>query len=110
MGQKISPAQAGERWGIATTTVRDWITKGLLTAYRAGPRLIRIDTDELDALMAPARPEHTPRAEWAEHVRKLIAQAPPLSPEQIDRLMVLLSAQPQRVPVTETEARTEVSA
>jgi excisionase family DNA binding protein len=32
-------------------TVRNWIARGQLTAYRAGDRLIRIDLNEVDALL-----------------------------------------------------------
>jgi hypothetical protein len=31
-----------------------------------------------------------PRPEWAEYVRRLVDAAPPLSPSQVDRLVVLL--------------------
>jgi len=37
---------------------------------------------------------HQPNPAWADHVRKLVDQAPPLTPEQIDKLAILLQVQP----------------
>lgn len=34
-------------------TIRRRVASGELTAYRLGPRLLRIDLDELDALLKP---------------------------------------------------------
>ena len=36
---------------VSPTTVRDWIRRGELPAYRVGPRLLHIDLDDLDALV-----------------------------------------------------------
>jgi excisionase family DNA binding protein len=36
--------------GVAVRTLRDWIAKGLLPAYRIGPRQIQIDLNDIDAL------------------------------------------------------------
>jgi len=38
---------------VSSKTIRRRIADGSLTGYRMGPRLIRIDLDELDALMRP---------------------------------------------------------
>jgi excisionase family DNA binding protein len=35
--------QTAEYFGVDVKTVRRWIAQGRLTAYRIGPRLIRID-------------------------------------------------------------------
>ena len=48
-----SLAQAAERTGISVRTLRRRIAEGRLTAYRCGPRLLRVDTEEVDALMKP---------------------------------------------------------
>jgi excisionase family DNA binding protein len=32
-------------------TVRRWLADGLLTRYNAGPRLIRLDLDEVDTML-----------------------------------------------------------
>jgi excisionase family DNA binding protein len=37
--------------GVSTKTVRRYIAAGRVTGYRAGPRLIRVDLNELDAVL-----------------------------------------------------------
>jgi excisionase family DNA binding protein len=44
---------AADRLAVDTRTVRRWIAAGRLEAYRTGPRLLRLDVDEVDALLAP---------------------------------------------------------
>lgn len=39
-------------------------------------------------------PVYHPRPEWAEYVRRLVDQAPPLQPAQVSRLAVLLQMAP----------------
>ena len=39
--------------GVHPRTLRRRIADGALTGYRMGPRLIRVDLDELDALLRP---------------------------------------------------------
>ncbi|MGV1007102.1 MAG: helix-turn-helix transcriptional regulator [Dermatophilaceae bacterium] len=46
-----SLAQAAARTGLSTRTLRRRIAAGDLTAYRNGPRVIRIDPDDVDRLM-----------------------------------------------------------
>lgn len=36
---------------VSERTVRRWISSGLVTGFRMGPRLIRIDRDEVDAML-----------------------------------------------------------
>jgi hypothetical protein len=35
--------------GLVVATVRSWIATGKITAHRVGPRLIRVDLDEIEA-------------------------------------------------------------
>lgn len=49
-----SLAQAAGRTHVSVRTLRRWIAQGRLKAYRAGPRLLRLDPDEVDALMKPS--------------------------------------------------------
>jgi len=42
---------AAEYLGVADKTIRRYIAAGRLTGYRAGPRLIRVDLDEVDAVL-----------------------------------------------------------
>ncbi len=44
---------AAEYAGVSTKTVRRYIASGRLTGYRIGPRLIKIDLAEVDALLSP---------------------------------------------------------
>ena len=48
-----SLAAAAQYAGVTTMTIRRRIAAGDLTGYRFGPRLIRVDLDELDAAMQP---------------------------------------------------------
>ncbi|WP_347343486.1 helix-turn-helix domain-containing protein [Jatrophihabitans telluris] len=38
---------------VSERTVRRWIASGLITGYRMGPRLIRLDMDEVERLLRP---------------------------------------------------------
>lgn len=49
-----SLAEAAERTHVSVRTLRRWIAQGRLNAYRAGPRLLRIDPEDLDAMMKPS--------------------------------------------------------
>ena len=42
-----------EHIGVSDKTMRRMIASGRATGYRVGPRLIRVDLNELDALLAP---------------------------------------------------------
>lgn len=53
MGQKISVSDAATKHRVCSKTIRRYIAVGLLPAYRVGPKLIRIDTDDLAALLTP---------------------------------------------------------
>ncbi|KGN30660.1 DNA-binding protein [Knoellia sinensis KCTC 19936] len=44
---------AADRLAVDTRTLRRWIAAGRLEAYRTGPRLLRLDVEEVDALLAP---------------------------------------------------------
>lgn len=46
MAQKISVQEVADQFGVSTKTVRRYIADGRLTAYRVGPKLIRIDADQ----------------------------------------------------------------
>lgn len=46
-----SLAEAAERTGLSTWTLRRRIADGLLPAYRSGSRIIRVDPDDVDHLL-----------------------------------------------------------
>jgi excisionase family DNA binding protein len=45
--------QAAEFIGVDVKTIRRWISQGRLTAYRVGPRLIRVDRESILKLASP---------------------------------------------------------
>ncbi len=44
---------AADYLGVSTKTLRRYIAAGRVTGYRTGPRLIRVDLNELDAMLRP---------------------------------------------------------
>lgn len=48
-----SIAGAAHYAGVHPRTIRRRIAEGQLTGYRMGPRLIRVDLNELDAMLRP---------------------------------------------------------
>jgi len=44
-------ASAAERTGLSIRTLRRRIASGDLAAYRSGPRVIRVDPDDVDRMM-----------------------------------------------------------
>jgi excisionase family DNA binding protein len=51
--QLITVEDVATRWKVHPRTVRRRIASGDLTAYRVGPHLIRLDSDEVDAMLRP---------------------------------------------------------
>ena len=47
----VSVAAAAEYLGVSDRTIRAMISKGRLTAYRNGRKLVRLDLNEIDARM-----------------------------------------------------------
>ena len=48
-----SIANAAEQTGLSAKTIRRYIAEGRLPAYRLGPRMIRVDLDDIDRLWQP---------------------------------------------------------
>ena len=46
-----SLSSAAERTGLSIRTLRRRIASGDLAAYRSGPRVIRVDPDDVDRMM-----------------------------------------------------------
>lgn len=46
-------AEAARYLGVSISTVRNMCREGRITAYHNGPRLIRVDLNEVDAVMTP---------------------------------------------------------
>lgn len=51
--EMVSIPQAAEYAGVCTRTIRRYISAGRITGYRLGPRLIRVDLNELDDILRP---------------------------------------------------------
>lgn len=49
----VSLTAAAEHGGCSPKTIRRRIADGSLTGYRMGKRLLRVDLNELDALLRP---------------------------------------------------------
>lgn len=45
--------EAAEHLGVTDRTLRTMIADGRLKGYRSGPRLIRVDLNEVDDMMKP---------------------------------------------------------
>jgi excisionase family DNA binding protein len=46
----VSIAKAAEAQDVSTRTMRRWIAEGRIRGYRVGPRLVKIDVDDLNQL------------------------------------------------------------
>ena len=51
--QLASLADAAEQLGCSPKTIRRYIAAGTLTGYRVGPRNLRVDLAEVEALARP---------------------------------------------------------
>ena len=49
----VSIEQASNYTGLSVKTLRRRISDGTLTGYRAGPKLVRVDLNEVDAMLTP---------------------------------------------------------
>lgn len=47
----VGLTEAASVCGVCTRTIRRYISAGKIAAYRVGPRLIRVDPDELNRVM-----------------------------------------------------------
>ena len=48
--------EAAGRLRCSKPTIRRYVSQGRLTAYRVGPRMIRLDGDQVDRLARPITP------------------------------------------------------
>ena len=52
-GRLESIPKAAEIYGVHHSTLRRYVSAGRITGYRFGPRMLRVDLDEIDALLRP---------------------------------------------------------
>ena len=63
MGRSVTPVRPSPRYAtlleaaayvrLNEVTIRRWIAGGKLTEFRQGRRIVRVDLNEIDAMMAP---------------------------------------------------------
>jgi len=51
-----SLGKAAEQYDVSEKTVRRWISNGLITGYRVGKLLIKVDLDEIEAKVVEVIP------------------------------------------------------
>lgn len=76
---------AAEGWA-GYSTLRRWITEGILPAVKVGAR-IKVRRADLEALAVPVREQTFEDVEAA--VERIVASAPPLTDPQVRRLAAL---------------------
>jgi excisionase family DNA binding protein len=81
----ITQQQVANVLKVTVATVRSMIDRGELRAYRVGPRAVRIRRSDLKSILSPIE-----ATSLAEHVKRVVAQAPPLTDEQRDRIAAIL--------------------
>ncbi|HTQ22234.1 helix-turn-helix domain-containing protein [Mycobacterium sp.] len=57
MGRKISLETAADELGVSKRTVRRLISGGELRAYRVGKQSVRIDVNDIAAVLKPIVPD-----------------------------------------------------
>ena len=81
--------QACEIAGVSPGTLRNWLHDGLIGAVRIGPRgRFLYDLDSVAAM----RVEYGAIAD--ERIREIVAAAPEFTPEQVNKIRLLLHADP----------------
>jgi excisionase family DNA binding protein len=53
MGKKLSLGAAADELGVCKRTVQRLITSGELPAYKIGTKIVRVDADDVAALLKP---------------------------------------------------------
>ena len=77
-----------EAGGVAPSTVRKWLLNGLISGVRVGRRF-KYDLDSVAAM----RVEY-PRDDVDQRIRELVESAPEFTPQQVNRIRLLLHAVP----------------
>lgn len=51
--RRASITAAADYAGVCRRTIYNWGQRGVITFYRAGPKLLQVDLDELDRVIRP---------------------------------------------------------
>ena len=70
----LTVAQAAEHLGVHQSTIRRWIDAGILTAYRVGPKRLRLKTADVERAVLPRR-RAQPKQPSAPKVRRHMTKA-----------------------------------
>lgn len=110
----VSMKDAAAHLDCHYTTIQRRVADGSLPTVRVG-RLIRVDLDALEAMeeahSGPAPVAERPRpsvdtpdvrAAYAEFIAKLVADAPPLTSDQVARISTLLNSAAEPAALTES--------
>jgi excisionase family DNA binding protein len=86
----LTVAEAAKALRVSTITIHRWVKQGRLTAYRVGPRAVRISGSELTRLLAPHKASSVgPMPELSSAVAETLVSPP--SQDQIDRRRVAIA-------------------
>src|SRR5687767_14291408 len=86
----LTIAEAAKALKVSIVTIHRWLNQGRLTAYRVGPRAVRISRSELTRLLSPRGPkEGSPLPEILRTPADAMVSPP--SQEQIERRMAAIS-------------------
>lgn len=79
-GEYYTVSEAARKLEVSSATIWRWINAGKLPAYRVGPRKIRINSNDLETMVKPARTEEITKARerediWAEYDPEKVKEA-----------------------------------
>lgn len=80
----LTIAEAAALLKVDRSTIRRWIDRGDLPAYRVGQRAVRLRRDELERVIAPVRPSKVDADELARIKERK------LTPEERDRALAAI--------------------
>ncbi|MGV9745801.1 helix-turn-helix transcriptional regulator [Rhodococcus zopfii] len=95
--RNVTVAEAAEHYGLSVKTVRRYIADGRIPAHRLGPKLVRLDLDEVDAVLTARTQtaETVPAVEASrDEIIRLVEAAPDLSDGQRDIIRAVLGGAP----------------
>jgi excisionase family DNA binding protein len=86
----LTIAEAAQALKVSKVTIHRWLKQGRLTAYRVGPRAVRIGRSELSRLLTPRKgKEVSPMPEILRPPADVVVSPP--SQEQIERRLAAIS-------------------
>lgn len=87
----ISTREVSAHYGLSDKTIRRLLKDGTLTGYRVGKRLIKLDPEQVEAVLVHPVNEAVPN-NIESAVAKVLEDWPPLTATQRDRIAAILRA------------------